>query len=68
MTTETTLGTGVHIIVQGSLPPKGRKKGQVEMYDARRYFCMTGDHLTNTPSAIELQQSELEGLHTQVFG
>jgi len=61
-------GTGVHIIVQGSLPPKGRKKGQVEMYDSRRFFCMTGDHFTNTPTTIEQRQSELESLHTQVFG
>ena len=61
-------GTGVHILVQGSLPSKGRKKGQVEMYDSRRYFCMTGDHFTNTPTTIEQRQSELESLHTQVFG
>jgi len=35
-------GTGVHIICRGTLPPGGRRKGQVEMYDAARFFVMTG--------------------------
>ncbi len=61
-------GTGVHVLVQGTLPPGRRKKGQVEMYDQVRFFCMTGDHLTSTPTTIELRQAELEGLHAQVFG
>jgi hypothetical protein len=34
-------GTGCHIIVKGSLPPGGNRKGRVEMYDCDRYFCMT---------------------------
>ena len=35
-------GTGWHVIVKGSLPPGGNRKGRVEMYDHGRYFCMTG--------------------------
>lgn len=35
-------GTGVHIIVRGSLPEGGRRKGQIEMYDRGRYFTVTG--------------------------
>jgi putative DNA primase/helicase len=35
-------GTGSHVIVKGSLPPGGNRKGRVEMYDCERYFCMTG--------------------------
>ena len=61
-------GTGVHIFVQASLPPKGRKKGQIEMYDASRFFCMTGNHLPNTPPTIELRSDQLARLHAQVFG
>jgi len=35
-------GKGWHVIVKGSLPPGGNRKGRVEMYDCERYFCMTG--------------------------
>lgn len=52
-------GTGVPIIVKGKLPPKGRRKGRVEMYDERRYFCMTGQHLSETPPEIESRPEEL---------
>lgn len=38
-------GTGVHIICKGSLPPGGRRKGDVEMYDSGRFFTVTGNHI-----------------------
>ena len=34
-------GTGIHIIVKGSLP-SGKRKGRIELYDRGRYFTMTG--------------------------
>ena len=60
-------GTGVHIIVQGTLPPRGRHKGSVEMYDCGRYFTMTGQHLDGTPETIESRQAELTALHKKIF-
>lgn len=42
-------GRGVHIIIKGTVPPGGNKKGQVEMYSKGRYFTMTGHHLGGTP-------------------
>src|SRR5262249_35684456 len=30
-------GTGLHILVQGALPPGGRRRGQIEMYDQGRF-------------------------------
>jgi hypothetical protein len=59
--------TGLHILVKGTLPAGGRKKGDIEMYNAGRYFAMTGSHLEGTPLAIEERQSELTELHTEVF-
>jgi hypothetical protein len=53
----------VHIIIRGKLPPEGRRKGQVEMYDAERYFTITGQHLEGTPLVIEPRQAELDMLH-----
>ena len=35
-------GTGVHTIVRGALPAGRRRKGKTEVYDAKRYFVMTG--------------------------
>ena len=35
-------GSGLHIIMKAKLPPSGRRKGTVEMYDQGRYFTMTG--------------------------
>ena len=35
-------GNGIHIICRGSLPPGGRRKGKIEMYDNGRFFVMTG--------------------------
>lgn len=67
-------GTGVHILVKGSLPPAGRKKGDIEMYDSGRYFVVTGRHVGLTgdlhfslPLTIEDRSAELLALHEQVF-
>jgi len=60
-------GTGVHALVEGILPPGGRKKGNYEMYSELRFFTMTGHHLEGTPTTIEPRQTALEALHTKVF-
>lgn len=36
-------GRGLHIICKGKLPPGGRRKGNVEMYERGRFFVMTGN-------------------------
>ena len=36
-------GKGIHIICKGQLPPFGRKKGHVEMYQEKRFFATTGN-------------------------
>jgi hypothetical protein len=61
-------GTGVHTLVQGDLPPKGRKKGPVEMYAYARFFTMTGWHVPGTPRTIEQRQDELTAFHRAIFG
>jgi hypothetical protein len=61
-------GRGLHIFIKGKLPPGGRRKGKLEMYDSGRFFVMTGAHLDGTPTSIENRQTELEGFHARVFG
>lgn len=58
-------GTGVHVLVRGSLPPAGRRRGSVEMYDDKRFFTVTGDHLDQTPLAIHARQDALEAVHQE---
>lgn len=60
-------GSGVHIIVQGTLPQGLRRKGHIEMYDKARFFCMTGNHLPGTSTDVKPRQAELERLHARVF-
>ena len=60
-------GTGVHIIIRGSLPPGRRRQGPVEMYDAARFFTMTGDQVPGTPNNIEERSSEVAELHQAFF-
>src|SRR5918999_6054783 len=38
-------GTGVHVLIRGSLQPGRNRKGRFEAYDRGRYFTMTGHHL-----------------------
>ena len=67
-TERTPSGNGLHIIARGTLPAGGRKKGAVEMYDAARYFTMTGDSWPETNCVIENRTAELCELHQRVFG
>lgn len=60
-------GTGLHILIRGSLPPGGRRTGFVEMYESGRYFTITGDHWPDAPTTIEVRQRELDELHASLF-
>lgn len=61
-------GTGLHILCWGELPVGRRRKGQVEMYDRDRFFCMTGDHVEGSPHSVMARTAELVDLHARVFG
>ncbi|MBM4415224.1 MAG: hypothetical protein FJ035_02990 [Chloroflexi bacterium] len=60
-------GMGVHVIVRGTLPGTRRRKGPVEMYAEGRFFTMTGERLSGTPSEISERTAELAALHARVF-
>ncbi len=61
-------GTGVHVLVRGTLPKGRNRKGRFEAYDRERYFTITGRHLTGTPQSIENRQDPLERVVERVFG
>jgi len=58
-------GAGIHVICRGKLPPGRRRKGPIEMYDADRYFTMTGVRLNDY--GIEERTRELAELHAEIF-
>ncbi len=66
-------GRGVKIFVRGMLPPDsqrnghGRRKGRIEMYEAGRFFTLTGDHLPGTPAIVEERTEALETVYRRVF-
>lgn len=60
-------GTGVHAIIRAKLNGGRRKAGNFECYDSGRYFCVTGDHLPDTPTTIEERQAELEEVRAAAF-
>ncbi|WP_226007449.1 hypothetical protein [Natrinema salinisoli] len=57
-------GTGYHVLVRGELPEGRNRCGHVEMYDHARYFTVTGDLVSGTPTQIEYRQRELEEVHS----
>jgi hypothetical protein len=61
-------GQGIHILLRGSLPAGRNRKGRFEAYDRRRYFTVTGRHLSGTPQSIESRQEQLERVVRRVFG
>jgi primase-polymerase (primpol)-like protein len=60
-------GSGVRIFLKGKLPPGGRKKGAIEMYETARYLTVTGRHYPMSPRTIEQRQEAIETLHVRVF-
>lgn len=61
-------GIGVKGIVRGTLPPEGRRKGLVEIYDKARFFTVTGCRLEGTPTTVEDRTAELAEVHGWIFG
>ncbi len=61
-------GTGVHVLGRGKLPPGGRRKGRIEIYDCGRFFVVTGHHVAGTPTALEDRSGAVASLHAKVFG
>lgn len=60
-------GNGIHLICHGTLPPNGRRKGKVEMYDSGRYFIMTGRQIGDF-SKVSDGTERIKTLHSKYFG
>jgi len=58
-------GNGIHLITKGELPPKGRRRGNVEIYDTGRFFTMTGKHIGGYNGISEDEYGQLNFLHNK---
>jgi len=65
-------GLGVKVFVLATKRDKRcRRKyhdGIVECYDQERFFTVTGQRLPDRPADVEPRQSELDAIHSTVFG
>ena len=62
--------TGIRVWIKAKLPENSRKRNDhkhIGIYDQKRFFTVTGNHLEGTPSTIESRQKELEQIYTELF-
>jgi hypothetical protein len=58
-------GMGIHVLARGELPPKGRRRGSVEMYDSGRFFTVTGQRFEARSADVELRTDAIGTVHAQ---
>ena len=58
--------TGIKIIAKGSLPGKGTKRGNIEIYDQSRYFTVTGHYVEGSPNKPEPRQDAIKALYQKI--
>jgi primase-polymerase (primpol)-like protein len=58
-------GTGFHVIVRGSLPGDRNRKGNVEVYEMARFFTVTGEHVSETPTDVHDRNEELAAVYDE---
>lgn len=62
-----TSGAGIHIICRGKLPPVGRRRGNIEMYESGRFFVMTGRSASQYHEITDCTET-VKSLHEQYIG
>lgn len=60
-------GKGIHILCRGALPPGGRRKKNVEMYDSQRFFIMTGNRCAEYKGLRDCTDT-IKPLHEKYIG
>ncbi len=60
-------GHGIHIICKGKLPPTGRRKRNVEMYESGRFFTVTGNPCSEFAEICDCTES-IKSLHEKYIG
>ena len=58
---------GIHIIIRGKLPSGRRQAAFGGLYEAGRFFALTGNLFPGSSPTIEDRQAEIELLHAELF-
>jgi len=45
-------GTGLHVLIEGTLPGDRNRRGDLEVYETARFFTVTGDRIASTPPDV----------------
>jgi len=61
-------GTGVKIFCRGAKPEGRHRRSDVEMYDAGRFFTITGDHLPGSSASINERPHAVTEVHREHIG
>lgn len=59
---------GIRVLIKGTLPLDGKRKGKIEAYQNGRYVTLTGHVLDGFPRTIENRQAELDSFYDAAFG
>ncbi|MED1856750.1 DUF3987 domain-containing protein [Brevibacillus reuszeri] len=59
-------GTGVHILIEGKIPGAKNRTGQIEMYDSKRFFTVSGNRIGEVEGVME-RQDVLNSFYKEVF-
>jgi hypothetical protein len=60
-------GAGVHVIVTGTKPGSKNRGGCREMYESKRFFVITGDHLNGAPFTVnEAPEGALRAIYEKI--
>lgn len=59
-------GTGYHVYLHGMLPADAKNRdGKIEIYQDKRFFTVTGNHVDGTPESIERRNDSLQSVHAE---
>lgn len=60
-------GAGSHLLMEGSLPGRYRRKDHIEMYQDGRYFTVTGQTVQEPPLPLSKDQHTLDAVYYHIF-
>ena len=60
-------GAGLHLLMEGSLPGRYRRKDNIEMYQDGRYLTVTGQSVQDPPLPLSKDQQALEAVYQRIF-
>lgn len=61
-------GTGIHVLLMGSLGETRTRHGGVEIYENARFLTVTSDHVSGTAREIHERQEMLEAVYSAYIG